>query len=136
MTAFDFVKFILSGMMVVFGLLITLGGIINMGEDSTTLVADIFLTLGFGMLPLAGGIYLFFRTQKKIRLRRLEAMENRILAIARKHDCRLTVQRLALETELSLDDARRILEQFYNNGYCQIEMNTDNEVIYIFPGLG
>jgi predicted transcriptional regulator len=63
---------------------------------------------------------------------------NEALLIAMKYDNHLTVPRLALEMDISLEKAEKILQNLVRNGVAEIDLDTDDEsgvITYKIKGI-
>ncbi len=123
--------------LVVIGLFLTLGFVINVtdGTSEDSLTGDLAALLILGICPVAFGLFLCLRMKRNAFRRKAEALENRILKLAKDNKGVLTVQRLALKTELSLPQSKKVLEDYFTKGYCQIAMSDEGVVVYHFGGL-
>jgi TM2 domain-containing membrane protein YozV len=61
--------------------------------------------------------------------------EREILKVCKKNQGVVTVQMIALETSLSLSDAKRELAKLQSEGYCTLDIDEDGVEIYRFNGL-
>lgn len=64
-----------------------------------------------------------------------KSAEQLVLELANRHEGAVTVEMIALETSLSLEDARRELERLKKAGYCTVDVSVEGAYLYIFPGL-
>lgn len=61
--------------------------------------------------------------------------EQAVLQAARKNDGRVTVPMAALETGLSLQKAKRVLERMCKEGHAERDVSSEGAPLYVFPGL-
>lgn len=64
-----------------------------------------------------------------------ESKENKILKIAKKYNGRITVTQVALETDLSLEEAEKMLKDLVRKGYVNMNVNDNGVIIYEFYEL-
>lgn len=62
-------------------------------------------------------------------------METAILRLAADHAGEVTISTVALQTQLSLDDARTLLESRHERGFCERNRTDQGAIIYRFPDL-
>ena len=120
-----------------FGLVIGFGTVLKMldGTSEYPLSADLTGLVVLGLLPLVGGIWMCVRTKRKAALRLLDALENRILRLAGEHEGRLTVEEVAMNTHLTLDEAKKLLDRYVLNGYAELQVSESGMLVYNFPGM-
>jgi len=126
---------IVGWILFVAGALITsvmIAGIIAKPDD---LAAAIAITMLFGNVPLVVGAILVRAGRAKRRRRRIDAVERQLLAIAQKNNGDLTATLVAMETPLSIDEAREILEMFVTRGVVDMRVDDNGSVIYHFREL-
>ena len=114
------------------GLLFLIGGIAAMSDDKDPWWFDAMMTAAVGALPLALGIWLWIRVLQSSRRRRSEAIERQILGLASDRGGRLTVQLLAVETHLTLREAKKALKAMHLDGHCTADVGDDGEMAYLF----
>lgn len=61
--------------------------------------------------------------------------EQLILTRAKAHSGSLTVSETALESQLSIADAKKAFERLSMTGVCQVDVTDDGELCYRFPSL-
>lgn len=120
-----------------FGLFIGFGAILNMIEKSSesSLAGDIVGFMVLGLAPLIGGIWICARAKNKSLLRQKDHLEDELLKLARKNSGLLTIEEVAMNTRLTLDEARKVLEQFASEGYVELEITDTGVLVYKFPGV-
>lgn len=64
-----------------------------------------------------------------------QALERRVLGIAREHGGRLTVSELALETELTIDQSRQVLQHLEHREAVRTHLSDHGDIVYVFGGL-
>lgn len=113
------------------GLLFLIGGLAAMPERNQV-VFDSMMIAALGALPLILGVWLWVRVLRARRRRRDESRERTILGLASQRGGRLTVQALALETDLTLREAKAALETLHVDGHCVADVGDDGEMAYLF----
>ena len=66
---------------------------------------------------------------------RFSTPEREILKICKKNNGVVTVQMIAMDTALSLSEAKKELERLKTEGFCTIDIDMDGVEIYQFSGL-
>lgn len=61
--------------------------------------------------------------------------ERAILKCARKHGGSITIPMVTMETGLPLIDAKRCLQNMYQEEFCLKDVDEDGEVVFTFKGL-
>ncbi len=64
-----------------------------------------------------------------------ESAEKQILKAAEKRGGQLTIQMMALDTDLSLDEAKGMAEWMRKEGHCELDIAEDGAEVYTFIGL-
>jgi hypothetical protein len=65
--------------------------------------------------------------------RRLPSAEKQVLQAAKEEEGCVTPALVALKTELSIDEAEKILEGMTQKGYASMQVNDDGRIEYHFP---
>ncbi|PKL85948.1 MAG: hypothetical protein CVV22_05290 [Ignavibacteriae bacterium HGW-Ignavibacteriae-1] len=97
--------------------------------DKMSLVAGMTI---FGVVPLLGGMLLFWKTKKAEKDTHLEFTERMILSLASKNNGILTAFLLAENTTFNLEEAMQTLDQFVIKGHARIEVNDNGGIEYHF----
>lgn len=61
--------------------------------------------------------------------------EREVLGVCKKRNGLVTVQMIAMESSLSLSQAKEELERLKNEGFCSVDIDIDGVEIYHFTGL-
>ncbi|MFC4402254.1 hypothetical protein [Gracilibacillus xinjiangensis] len=64
-----------------------------------------------------------------------EQMENNVLKLAEKRNGSLTAVELAMDTDLSLEEAKAKLDDWANKGFVTIKVSESGAIIYFFNGI-
>lgn len=64
-----------------------------------------------------------------------ESIEKVILRTAKKHGGRATPAAVALEGDVSIEEAKRDLEKLVTKGYAEMKVTKDGTIVYLFPDL-
>lgn len=117
-------------------------GTISRGEEAVNSVAGLFIGLGVTVIA-----WLFRPADEAARAPApVPSMpsdrkganadaERTVLEIAAKHAGEVTVASIALESELTLDDARTCLEGLHDRGFCERSRTEHGATLYRFPDL-
>lgn len=62
-------------------------------------------------------------------------LEREVLKLARAHHGRLTVADIAVETDLRLDESKRLMEYMVRCDAAQTHLTDGGNVVYVFPGF-
>lgn len=119
----------------VFGFIMIAGTLIDLfdrtGQNSPA--SDLTLLILIGILPLLFGIWLFQRTQADASRRALAARERTILTLAGHHGGVLTIPEVAEESDMSLEQAKEILNRLNLKGYNEVAASDSGTILYKFP---
>lgn len=95
------------------------------------LVVMALVGIGFG----GAGLYWWrFVTGSEVGRRR-EFQEKTVLGVASRHGGCVTLAQIALETELSTEEARVTIERLCGKGLAQPDIREDGSIEYRFGGL-
>lgn len=64
-----------------------------------------------------------------------ETPEKVILRVAKKNNGIATPSLVALEGDISLDEAKALLEKLMNKGYAEMRVTKNGSIVYLFPDL-
>lgn len=67
------------------------------------------------------------------RFRRPESPEKIILRIARKNSGQVTPGEVAIESDISIDEARKVLDELAKKGIAEIRVRSSGVLVYFFP---
>lgn len=120
-----------------FGVLVT--GLLIVGaftsEEVDSLAESIAIIFIFGNVPLIAGAFMIRFGRIKERTEKLNQTERTLLRMAHKYGGRLTVTIVAMETEMTLDEARSLLGLFVSKGAADTEIDDNGTIIYRFREL-
>ena len=131
----DILKITAAIVLILFGALIGLGALVDSKPSDMSPLAEMVLVVLFSLVPLFLGVLIIYRVKTQTRHRRMEALEKEILELAKTNGGILSVQDLAMKTRLSLEESKTMLENFFADGWCGIDMDEGGRVIYIFNDL-
>ena len=119
-----------------FGLFIMLGTTVEIFDRTSkdSVGGDIAGFILAGIVPLAVGVWLFWRTLKGAAKRALEARELTVIHLARQHHGVLTVPQVAEESGMTLEQAAEILDRLYHKSFNEKTLAESGELIYRFQG--
>jgi len=128
----DILKITAAIVLILFGALIGLGALVDSKPSDMSPLAEMVLVVLFSLVPLFLGVLIIYRVKIQTGHRRMEALEKEILELAKTNGGILSVQDLAMKTRLSLEESKTMLENFFADGWCGIDMDEAGRVIYIF----
>ncbi|MDH7569009.1 MAG: hypothetical protein QHJ73_05425 [Armatimonadota bacterium] len=118
-------------LLVVFGGGLTGGALLDLGKQGSVL-GELVLLLSFGVAPLVAGVGLITATWRADRRRRQEEIEREVLRLAQEWGGVVSPLRVAAETDLSFDEAKRYLDRLADQGHVTLEPS-DAGLVYRFP---
>jgi hypothetical protein len=118
----------LFGLVMIAGVLI--GSLEKTSEYSPT--TDALLSVLFGVLPLAAGIFLVRRTLGAVARRRREEREAAVLGVAKDHQGVVTAVDVAAECGMSLEQAEQTLGALHRRGFSEMDVTDAGTVVYRF----
>jgi hypothetical protein len=125
---------VLGALLIVFGVVIIAGALMEWFDHTSknSLGTDITALVLFGIAPAAIGFVLCLHMILSTRRRRFVAYENVILAMAAQRNQRVTAAEVAVETQLLLAEAQRVLDHYCEKGTAQIEISKTGVKVYWF----
>ncbi len=130
---------ILCGLAVgTFGWIIIAGAIITLNDGEVTggLAGHLSLMVLLGVVPVAVGGLLVWTPFRRRGRRRKEGLERSILELAVASGGTLTPAQVARGTELTLDEAKLMLDEMVIGGFCVSELQDGGQVVYRFSDGG
>jgi ABC-type nickel/cobalt efflux system permease component RcnA len=121
--------------LMLFGLVILAGVFIGLveGTSSYAVQTDVMLSLVFGVLPLGGGVWLYWRLRQAVAQRIIAERERVVLQLAVQHRGVLTAVEVATDSTLTLEQAQETLAQLNLKGVNQMDVSDLGVVVYRFP---
>jgi len=118
-----------------------LGAVALFGALYALIGGTFFLFIGViaGVLPAMRGVSKLLQARVgsqergKIEAARSETRERVVLRLAKSESGRLTPAVVAVNSELSLDDAESQLREFADKGYAELNVTEDGRIEYVFP---
>ncbi len=122
-------------LLVIFGLFLVLGSINNIADRKNTdsVAADVAVLLIAGVLPLVLGVWLVLHARRRASQRAFEARERIVLHLAGQHHGELTVPQVAEESDMTLEQAKEVLERLYRKSFTEVTLSDAGEMVYRFP---
>ncbi len=99
------------------------------------LVIGVSTTIVFGILPATIGFINNKKRKKQLEEQRKNEQLNSILRLARANQGILTISEVSLELNISIDEAKRRLEEAITKGICIANVNENGNIEYHFPDL-
>lgn len=131
-----FSKFI-AGFLVVFGVVMLAGAIININEgtSSTKLSTDLMLIPIFALLPMFGGAYWLYAINTKQRKEQIANEQRIILSLAAKLGGKISILDVAQHTPISQAQAQKHLNELQKIGVVDLRVTESGEILYEIKGL-
>ena len=120
----------LFGFMAVPLLILLVNALITGGAALGLLIASVMV-----VLPAIIFAYLGLRDLGDRPIRIDKSLERRVLQLAAVNDGELTASKLALGSQLRVDDCQKVLEQFEALGVARGHIGSQGEMRYTFPEL-
>ena len=107
--------------------------LVGSADASATLVLLAF----FGSLMAVGGYQLWsgFQLPRKPQVEITEDVERAVLRLAYSKGGKLTVSRLGMQSRLSLDESKLVLDYLERKGIARSSVRSDGTIEYEFPEL-
>ena len=128
----EWLQLALGTLLIPSGLLFLLGGVAVIGEREDPWWIDALIVAVLGGVPFLIGLWLWRRVLRSSRRRHAEERERIILGLAARSEGRLTIQALAYESDLTLQEAKKALEALHLDGHCTADVADDGEMSYVF----
>ncbi len=121
-------------LLVLFGLLIMLGTAVNIFDRTSkdSVPGDVVGLILAGVIPVGVGIWLFWHTQAGAARRALEARELTVLRLASRHEGVLTVPQVAAESDMTLEQAKDVLDRLFRKSFNEVALSESGEMVYRF----
>ncbi len=132
---FTDILFILVGLaFCLFGSIFLLGGVLVIVDppEGQGRLGSLFFTLFFGAVPFSVGIWMFWRVWSRTRGRSKEVRERQVLMLATEKGGSLTVADVALATNMSSSQAKKILNQCHLDQLANMHVSESGVVVYTF----
>jgi hypothetical protein len=131
----EFIPKVGAGCLVVLGLFMAVSALAALTVPPVPSIAGLVImaTIGAGFVS-AGAYWWRFVRGSELR-RRVEYDEKAVLSVASRHGGVVTVAQLALETELSAEEARAAVERLCIRGIAQPDVQDDGTMQYRFGGF-
>lgn len=100
--------------------------------DPKDMMASIAAMFFLGNVPLIAGVLLLRRSRIQKRRERIEHAERALLQLAWQNSGVLTTSTVAMETPLTVQEARELLELMVTRGVADIDVRDNGVVAYRF----
>lgn len=91
---------------------------------------DVEAALAMGGIRSEGELY---APSMDSRFRKTESPEKTILRIARKNSGQVTPGEVAIESDISIDEARKALDELAKKGIAEVRVRSSGVLVYFFP---
>jgi len=126
-------KKVFAVLMIIFGMMIVGGVIINQDDPhkKSSLASDIVLGVMFGVVPLVLGIYLFRKTSRKLEVSTDNKNQVALLQYAKAHQNKITIAEAALCLSSSVSEAKKLLDELQLKSIFEIELTEEGTLVYV-----
>lgn len=122
---------IISGVLALWGVFATLGGLSMLGgESQTPMLTLLLMVVAGGVLPFGLGVFLFRRAMKKARTEKKLAFLEELLDLARRNEGKLTVLEIHRATGLDEDRIGERMQDLQLKGYAELELTDSGTMVY------
>lgn len=131
-------RYTLAALLVLWGVLLMLGGLINMFPDNAPpkiTAADVFMFVALGVAPSVIGIILWLRTLHQRKEFLHTVLEQDILRLAKRYHNKLTASDVAIKIVLSPKQAEDALQEMVIKGWARLEISDSGVAVYHFHTL-
>ncbi len=129
-------RLLLAGALLIglFGVVILAGILIGTleGTSEYSPSTNLLLSFLFGVFPLAGGLFLFWRVRRAAARRKGEAKEAAVLRVARERQGIVTAVDVAADCGMSLEQAEEILQRLHLRSFSEMDVSDSGTVVYRF----
>jgi DNA-binding transcriptional ArsR family regulator len=131
-----FSKFV-AGFLIVFGVIMLAGAIINIneGRSSTKLSTDLMLIPIFALLPMFGGAYWLYSIHTKNRKEQIAVEQRMILSLAARLGGKISILDIAQHTPIPQAQAQKHLSELQKIGAVDLRVTESGEILYEIKGL-
>jgi hypothetical protein len=105
------------------------------GTDVSSSIGGGFITLALAAIAGYYGIRLFRPSAAKHKKPNAEQRERLALTCAAASGGKLTEASLSLDSGLSLDESKKLLDSLASRGVAELEVSSSGALVYAFPGL-
>lgn len=133
---FQIIAGVVGALASLFSLFCLLAGMVGLFDQPNrlTIVGIIVSMVLLVLLPAVVGFFLLkwaFTAHKHHRMK-LNKKERMILQLAEERGGRLTLTELAMETPLTLEESKELLDEWANKGYATIKISEKGTLVYQF----
>lgn len=126
---------IIAVILIVIGIFFTGMFILALAVKPDDIAAGITAMFFLGNIPFVAGVWLLRRSRIQKRRDRIEAAERTLLQLAWHNNGVLTTSTVAMETPLTVQEAREMLELMVTRGLADVDVDGDGVVAYRFREL-
>jgi hypothetical protein len=121
--------------MILVGIFLGFGSTLGYLKNRSTMKEWIVGLIVMGLLPLIFGTILLKRLRKKINNIDKDEIENAIFQLAKKSDSKLTIADVAMNTKLTTEESKKILDEFCLKGFAEIMVSQTGVIVYNFKSI-
>ena len=129
--------YVLGILIILFGLIMTAGGLMNLFNPSQDdSVGGLLTMIGLlGIVPIVVGLMMCLKMKRNTRHRKDELLERQILQLAKDNQGQLTISEVSMQLSLSSAEAKAVLDQCHLNNLAELQMSDTGVVVYRFQML-
>lgn len=128
----EIIKTIIGVGLGVFGLFALAGVLIEHNKDDLQTTIILFILTS---LMATGGFWLVYSARQSSNKRKYSALENKVLQLASLNGGKLSVAQLALQAQITTQEAEMWLNNMQERGHAQIAVTEEGVILYEFTGL-
>lgn len=124
---------IISAIMIVFGLVMVGGAIIQISEGTSKypLGTDLVVMTLFGILPASVGVWFLVEGSKAVKRKASNETEISLLKQAQTQDGRITITEAAVAIQQSISEAKTVLDKMQSKGIFEIAITENGTLVYV-----
>ncbi|WP_338761703.1 hypothetical protein WAF17_16015 [Bernardetia sp. ABR2-2B] len=107
----------------------------TISEGTTELVNGLLGSLALGVIPAGLGFFLWRASRIGQRKFLMNKYERQILEVASQNGGHLTPTELAMKTDLSLKESKKVLETMQLEGYSELKISPNGSIMFYFREL-
>jgi uncharacterized membrane protein len=128
---------IIASFLIVFGLTMFAGAIINIneGKSSRTISTDLMLLPILSFVPLFGGAYWLYSINRAQSQKQFNIDRKTILSLAANSGGKISLLEVAQKTSLSQDQAQKHLTEMQKAGLVELRVTEQGDILYEIKGI-
>ncbi len=107
----------------------------NINNGRNELIDGLLGGIALGGIPAVGGFFLWKTSRMGQRKFLMNKYEREILQAASQNGGHLTPTELAMKTDLTISEAKKVLETMQIESYCELKISSNGSILYYFREL-